>query len=214
MQFENLWLPRYPRPVCCLHDRGTEFIGVDFQRILHRFGIKDVATRVHNPQSNAICKRLHQSVGIALHIYLSQGIPSNVTNVAKLVNSALATALHASQATIHCTVGMTPGGIVFNRDMFLNIPLLTDFHLLQARRQVVIDDNLQCDNQKRRRHDYQPGGECLILDHKSTTKLDTKYIRLFSIIQTHTNGTITIQWTPHVIDRLNIQQIKPYFRNV
>jgi hypothetical protein len=37
---------------------------------------------------------------------------------------------------------MTPGGIVFNRDMFLNIPLLTDFQLLQTRRQAVIDDNL------------------------------------------------------------------------
>jgi hypothetical protein len=33
MQFKNLWLSRYPRPVCCLHDRGTEFMGADFQRI-------------------------------------------------------------------------------------------------------------------------------------------------------------------------------------
>ncbi len=31
MQFENMWLSRYPRPLRCLHDRGTEFIGADFQ---------------------------------------------------------------------------------------------------------------------------------------------------------------------------------------
>jgi hypothetical protein len=31
IQFENLWLARYPRPVCCVHNRGTEFIGADFQ---------------------------------------------------------------------------------------------------------------------------------------------------------------------------------------
>jgi hypothetical protein len=65
-----------------------------------------------------------------------------VHNIAELVDTALATALYASQATIHRTLGMTPGGIVFHCDMFLNIPLLTNFQLLQTRRQVVIDDNL------------------------------------------------------------------------
>jgi hypothetical protein len=78
-------------------------------------------TSVRNPQSNAVCKRLHQSVGNALRIFLSQAIPFNITNVAKLVDSALATALHASHAAIHCTLGMTPGAIIFfffNRDMF------------------------------------------------------------------------------------------------
>jgi transposase InsO family protein len=189
-------------------------MGADFQRILQRFGIKDVAISVRNPQSNAICERLHQSVGNTLRVFLSQGIPFNVHNIAELVDSALATALHATRATIHRTLGMTPGGIVFNRDMFLNIPLLTDFQLLQTRRQAVIDDNLRRANKKRRHHDYQPGDECLILDHKSTKKLDTKYIGPFSITQTHVNGTVTIQRTPHVTDRLNIRQIKPYFRNV
>jgi transposase InsO family protein len=96
MQFENLWLSRYPHPIRGLHDRGTEFMGVDFQRVLQRFGIKDVAISVRNPQANAVCERLHQSVGNALRVFLSQGIPQNVTNVAELVDSALATALHAS----------------------------------------------------------------------------------------------------------------------
>jgi transposase InsO family protein len=96
MQFENLWLSQYPRPVRCLHDHGTEFIRADFQRILQHFGIKDVAISVRNPQANAVCKRLHQSVGNALCVFLSQGIPFNVHNVAELVDSALATALHDS----------------------------------------------------------------------------------------------------------------------
>jgi transposase InsO family protein len=113
MQFENLWLSRYPRPIQCIHDCGTGFMSADFQRILQRFGIKDVATSVRNPQSNAVCKRLHQSVGNALRVLLSQAIPFNVTNVA-LVDIALATALHASRATIHRTLGMTPGAIIFN----------------------------------------------------------------------------------------------------
>jgi transposase InsO family protein len=96
MQFENLWLAQYPRPVHCVHDGGTEFISADFQRVLQRFGIKGVAISIRNPQSNAVCERLHQSVGDALRVFLSQGIPFNVHNIAELVNSALATALHAS----------------------------------------------------------------------------------------------------------------------
>jgi hypothetical protein len=87
-------------------------------------------------------------VGNTLHVFLSQPIPFNVTNVAKLADSALATALHVSRATIHCTLGMTPGAVVFNRDMFLKIPLLTNFYML--RQQLVIDDNLCGSNQKRR----------------------------------------------------------------
>jgi hypothetical protein len=66
MQFENLWLSCYPRPVRCVHDRGTELMGANFQRLPQRFGIKDVTISACNPQSSAICERLHQSVGNAL----------------------------------------------------------------------------------------------------------------------------------------------------
>jgi hypothetical protein len=108
---------------------------------------------------------------------------------------------------------MIPGAIVFNRDMFLNIPLLTNFHLLQTRRQLVINDHLHRANQKRRQYDYQPGDECLILDHKATKKLNTGFIGPFTVVQTHVNGTLTIQRTPDVLDQVNIRQAKPYFRN-
>jgi hypothetical protein len=57
---------------------------------------------MHNPQSNKVCKRLHQSVGNALQFFLSQAIPFNVMNVAKLVDRALTTALHVLRLnTLH-----------------------------------------------------------------------------------------------------------------
>jgi hypothetical protein len=187
-------------------------MGANFQLIPQQFGIKDVVTSVPNPQANAVCEHLHQSAGNALRIFLSQGIPFNVFNIAELVDSTLVTPLHAPCSTIHHTLGITPDGIIFNRDMFLNIPLETDFHLLQTRRQAIIDDNLRRSNNKRCQHDYQPGNECLILDHKAFKKLDTHYIGPFCIIQTHVNGALTIQRTPDITDRLNIRQVKPYFR--
>jgi hypothetical protein len=134
MQFKNMSLSRYPQPLCCLHNRGTKFIGADFQHILQYFGSKDVPTSIHNPQANAACKHFINQLGMLSVYFLSQEIPFNdIINIAELVNSALATALHVTCSTIHITLGMTTGGMVFNCDMFLNIPLLTDLHMLQER---------------------------------------------------------------------------------
>jgi hypothetical protein len=61
-KFTQSWLCRYPRPVRCLHDKGGEFIGQNIQWLLEIFSIKDVCSTSKNPQSNAICKRMHQTV--------------------------------------------------------------------------------------------------------------------------------------------------------
>jgi transposase InsO family protein len=106
MQFENIWLARYPRPMRCVHNQGTECIGADFQYILMRAGTKDAPTTVRNPQAKAVCERLHQSDANTLHILLSQNPPAKVANVGKLVDTAFATSLHAARSTIHRTLGV------------------------------------------------------------------------------------------------------------
>jgi hypothetical protein len=123
MHFENIWLAQYPRPIKCIHDQGTEFIGADFQEV------QNVPTTVRNPQANTVCKQLHQSVGNTLRILFSSSppAPANVTKVVEMIDAALATALHAVRSAIHRTLGVLPGGMVFHRDMFLDIPLLTNF---------------------------------------------------------------------------------------
>jgi hypothetical protein len=119
-----------------------------FQYILMCAGIKDVPTTVRNPQANAVCKRLHQSVVNTLRILLRQHLPANIANVGELVDSALATSLHAARSTIYCTLGVSPGGLVFHRDMLLDIPLLTDFQVIRDHQQVIIDENLRQANSK------------------------------------------------------------------
>ncbi len=61
-KFTQSWLCRYPRLVRCLHDKGGEFIGQNFQWLLEIFIIKDVCSTSKNPQSTAICERMHQTV--------------------------------------------------------------------------------------------------------------------------------------------------------
>ena len=35
-QFSNCWLARYPRPNRCVHDKGSEFIGIAFQTLFNK----------------------------------------------------------------------------------------------------------------------------------------------------------------------------------
>ena len=53
-KFFQSWLSRYPRPIHCVHDKGSEFIGGTFQWILHSFDIKDVQSTAKNPKLNRI----------------------------------------------------------------------------------------------------------------------------------------------------------------
>ena len=50
--------------------------------------------------------------------------------------------MHAMRAAIHSTLGSSPGSLTFNRDMFLNIPLITDWHTIIQRQEPLINENL------------------------------------------------------------------------
>jgi hypothetical protein len=144
-----------------------------------------------------------------LRILFSANPPANVTTVAEMVDTALATALHAARSALHRTLGVLPGGLVFHRNMFLDIPLLTDFRLIHEKRQVTIDDNLRCANLQRRHHDYHDGDECLIIQH-SPNKLEACKYGPFTIETVHANGTVTIWCDPHTTKRMSIRHIVSY----
>jgi hypothetical protein len=59
-----------------------------------------------------------------------------------IVDSALATTMYAIQCAMHNALGMLPGAFVFQREMFLNIPLIANLQTIQDRCQVLIDENL------------------------------------------------------------------------
>ena len=212
MKFENEWLARYPRPLKCIHDQGPEFMGADFQRILFLNGIKDVATTKKNPQANAVCERMHQTVTNILRPLLHAHFPQTAQAANDIVDTALATASYASRASLHRTLNISPGALVFHRDMLLNIPLLADLALIRNNRQILIDENLRQQNLKRRQFDYQVGQKVLLLNSKlKPDKLEPRAAEgPFNIIQVHVNGTITIQRDEFVTERINIRRVRPY----
>ena len=61
--FDQEWLCRYPRPARVIHDNGSEFIGAEFQEMLHSYDITPVPTTVKNHQANSVIERVHLTMG-------------------------------------------------------------------------------------------------------------------------------------------------------
>jgi hypothetical protein len=139
--------------------------------------------------------------------------PINVTQAYELVDTALASAQFAVRASVNRTMGLSPGAIVFHRDMFHAIPLLVNYNDLRERRQAVIDENNLRANRRRHFHDYQPGQEVLVLTFEPN-KTEARAIGPFPIDQVHVNGTITIRRNNYVTERINVRRVRPYRRPV
>ena len=210
LQLENGWLSRYPRPMRCIHDQGPEFQGTAFQQILENNGVEDVPTTVKNPQSNAICERVHQTVGNVLRTMIHANPPQNILEASDMMDSCLATAMHATRAAASRALEYTsPGAIVFQRDMFLDVPLIADIMALTASRQVRINESLRKANLIRRTYDFKVNDQVLIKSD-SQGKLSEKWIGPYPITTVHVNGTVTLQRGHNLIERMNIRRLKPY----
>jgi hypothetical protein len=62
------WLCRYPRPLQCIFDSGSEFFGAEFANTLDSYGIKHVPATIKNPAANMV-ERVHQTLGNLLRVY-------------------------------------------------------------------------------------------------------------------------------------------------
>ena len=152
---------------------------------------------------------MHQTVGNVLRTLLHGESPQNIATAKEFVDEALSIAMHAMRVGMHTTLGSSPGNLVFNRDMFLNIPLIADWHAITLKREHLIHENLLRENQKRRRYDYVPQQRVLKKRWKPR-KLDERTSGPYRVLQTHVNGTITIELRPGVSERLNIRRVIPY----
>jgi hypothetical protein len=148
-------------------------------------------------------------MGNVLRTLLHGEPQQNIADAKEFVDEALSIAMHAIRAGIHSTLGSSPGSLVFNRDMFLNIPLIADWPAITQKREHLIHENLTQENQKRRRHDYLPG-QRILKKHWKPPKLDARASGPYRVLQTHVIITVTIELRPGVSERLNIRRVIPY----
>ena len=136
-----------PAPQRIVHDGGGEFIGHEFKTLCAAFGgLKDPQSTAKNPQSNAICEKMHQIVGTVLRVLLYSNPPKNMTQAKDIMNDALATAMHAMRTVVATSLGSTPGALAFSRDMLLNIPLVADWKAITHAREQKVNENLRREN--------------------------------------------------------------------
>lgn len=203
------WIARYPRPLRCVHDNGGEFLGWEFQNLLSDLGVDSAPTTSRNPQSNAICERMHQTVGNILRTLVYTDPPRTVEQARLLVDEALARAQMALRCTVSTPLRATPGSLAFARDMFLDVPYVADWQLIQSRRQMLVDEARRKMNLKRRSYDYTVGQRVLKHVHQPT-KMGFRKEGPYEIIQVHTNGNVTMELRQGVTERINIRRISPY----
>ncbi|EJK52118.1 hypothetical protein THAOC_28646, partial [Thalassiosira oceanica] len=99
--------------------------------------------------------------------------------------------------------------LVYGRDMFLNVPLIADWHTIATRREQLVNENLRRQNLKRRTYDYKVNDQMLKKVYKPT-KLGQRTTGPYSITRVHVNGNVTLQLNPNVTERINIRRIQPY----
>lgn len=208
--FENEWLSRYPRPLRIVHDHGPEFDGHDFQFPLDYAGIKPINISPNTPTANSIIESSHRSIGQVIRTLVHTLPPTSAEQAESLVDSAIATAMHAHRCSPNSSLNnFSPGAIVFQRDMFLDIPLITDILTLTRLRQAKIDQRLLRANARRLHHEYTVGQQVFVKTHDRPNKLSLVRTGPFPILQVHTNNTVTIQRGP-IHERISIRHLLPF----
>ncbi len=141
-KFKNTWLAWYPQPAWVVHNNGNKFTGYAFANPLCGLGIKDVSTTNKNPQSNAICEPMHQTMAAVLKTLLLSHPPQTPQDVFDLVDDLLATTMHSMRSTISTVLKASPGALAFSHDMLLNIPLIAGWQTITCNRETLINDEL------------------------------------------------------------------------
>jgi hypothetical protein len=69
--------------------------------------------------------------------------------------------MHAMQITIANTIGSTPGSLASARDMFLKVPVITDWQAITHSVNIMSNENLRYANRKQRQNDQALGQQIL-----------------------------------------------------
>ena len=104
-----------------------------------------------------------------------------------------------------------PGEVVSQRDMLLDIPVIAKLVAIRERRQLLIDENLRRQNEKRLEYHYKVDDWVMIKKY-DPKKDDNQFHGPYKIKETRTNGTVVVirNKEGNVLETYNIRKLKPY----
>ena len=196
-------MDRYPLPQQILFDRGTKFMAEFAKMCLNEYGLKMKPIKTRNPESNAIIKRIHQTIGNIIHTF-------DVYNI--LINDPwsviLAATMFAVCATYHTIIQASPMQLVFGQDAILNIKNVANWEHIQQRKQSLINHNNKRENMRRNNHQDKVG-EKILVKRNNNYNHELEFMGPFPITQINDNGTVCFQ-KGIINDATNISRIKPF----
>lgn len=203
---EQEWFSRYPWPTQVTFDRGSEFIGQDFQKMIKEdYGVKGKPITVRNPQANAICERIHQVIGNIIRTF---ELENNYIEEEDPWKGILSATAFAVRSTYHTTLHHTPGQLVFGRDMIFNIKHQANWEYIRQRKQRLINQNNLRENSKRVFHEYSVGDKVLLIKG-TNNKYEQPKSGPHEILQVNDNGTVRLM-VKSVADNYNVRRLEPY----
>ena len=152
---------------------------------------------------------MHKIIADILRNIIKDDPPRRRQDAEEKIDIALATCVHALRCAVNHTMKTSPGAMVFNQDMLMNVQLIADLESIRGHRQQQIDSNILLHNQKRIDYHYQIGElvKMLTLD---PSKLSEKFKGPYRVVQVNANGTVSLQIRPHITTTVNIRKIEPY----
>jgi hypothetical protein len=183
----------------------AEFTGRPFQSMFNQNGIHQVPMTVKNPQANAVCEQMHQTIKDLLSTICHSNPPQNVATAINLVNTVLVSACYTSWTAVHQSLGVSPGALVFGHGMGLPIPVLTNYNLIRECHKTLINRNNLRKNGCRHFRDYE-----VMIKNPNPAGVDTRGLGPFILAQVHVNGTVTIEHLNNLFERINIRCLHPY----
>ena len=164
----------------------------------------------NTPTTNSIIEASHKTISQIIRTLINLKPPTNKNTTKKLVDDLIGTAMHALRCNSDSTLGnFSPSALVFNGDMFLNIPLVADILTLTKNRQALINTRLVCPNNRRLKHEYKTGRQIFVNIPDRDNKLDLVHCGPIPILKVHTNNTVTIQ-RGSIHERISICHITPF----
>lgn len=128
---------------------------------------------------------------VLLQVYSKTSFINCYTGAHHLMEHAVASCIDATQCAINHAMQYTSREIVFQRDMFLDIPVIVDLVAIRERRQSLIDESLRRQSKKRIEHHYNVVDQVWIKVY-DPKKGDDKLYGPYKIQEFRTNGTVVV----------------------
>jgi hypothetical protein len=175
---------------------------------LNDYGIKRKVISTWNLKVNAIVEHAYQILGNLIRSFQLQHKPYYDPD--DPWGGILMAVAFALWSMYHTTLQVTPGQLIYGRDMVLNVQHLTDWTVIKAHKQQIICKSNQMEKSKWIPHHYQVGDLVMLKNHRAN-KYEQPYSRPYHITQVNMNGTVHLKINA-VMDTINISIVSIHSR--